>query len=107
MHFSMDFIKSSLFTDIARYVNYVTDIRLPDALICFLIQSIAEELVNSDWMQETISKTRIAHANALYFLLGRLWAVTTNQKPFEYDQILQTFSRNNRLNFLPLRSSPL
>ena len=38
MHFS----KSTHFSDIARYVYYVTEIRLPDALICFLFQPIAD-----------------------------------------------------------------
>ena len=35
MHFSVHFNKSTLFSDIAKYVYYVTDSRLPDALICF------------------------------------------------------------------------
>ena len=34
MHFSTHFGKSTHFSDIARYVYYVTEIRLPDALIC-------------------------------------------------------------------------
>ena len=70
----------------------------------FLFQPIAEELANFDRMHITISETRSAHAQTLYFLLGRLWAITTNQIPFEHDQILQMVSRNNRLNFLRLRS---
>ena len=48
MHFSMHFSKSTLFSDIAMYVYYVTDIRLPDALICFGFQPITEELANFD-----------------------------------------------------------
>ena len=99
MHFPMHFSKSTLFSDISRYVYYVTDIRLPDALICFLFQTIAEELATFDWMHETMSKTRIAH-----FLLGRLSAMTTNPIPFEFDRILQMVSRNTMLNFLWLRS---
>ena len=35
MHFSMHFSKSTLFSDIARYVYYGTDIRPPDAIIRF------------------------------------------------------------------------
>ena len=37
MHFSVHFSKSTLFSDIARYVYYLTYIRLPDTLICFFI----------------------------------------------------------------------
>ena len=48
MHFSMHFSKSTLFSDIARHVYYVTDNRLPDALIVFLFQPIAEELARLD-----------------------------------------------------------
>ena len=35
MHFSIHFSKSTFFVDIARYVYYVTYIRLPDALTSF------------------------------------------------------------------------
>ena len=35
IQFYMHFSKSPLFLDIARYIYYVTDIRLTDALICF------------------------------------------------------------------------
>ena len=44
MHFSMHFSKTTLFSDIARYVYYVTDSRLQDALIHFLFQPITEEI---------------------------------------------------------------
>ena len=44
MHFS----KSTHFSDIAMYDYYVTEIRLPDALICFLFQPIAEEQAQLD-----------------------------------------------------------
>ena len=49
MHFPVHFsIKSTVFLDIARYAYYVTDIRLPDALIRFLFQPIAEEFSQLD-----------------------------------------------------------
>ena len=67
MHFSMHFSKSTLFSAIARYVYYVTDIRLPDALIRFWFQPIAEELAQLVLMHEIISKTRSAHAQVHYF----------------------------------------
>lgn len=75
MNFSMHFSKSTLFSNIARYVFYVTDIRLPDALIHFRLQPIAEELAKLGRMHKIISKPRNAHAQTHHFLLF----VTINQ----------------------------
>ena len=49
--------------------------------------------------QNQIENVKCACASPL-FLFGRLQAFTTNQIHFEHDQILQTVSRNSRLNFL-------
>ena len=35
VHFSMHISKGTLLSDIASYFHYLTDIRLPDAVICF------------------------------------------------------------------------
>ena len=48
MSLCMHLIKTTLISDIARYGYYVKDIRLPDALICFLFQQIAEDLATLD-----------------------------------------------------------
>ena len=100
MRFSMHFSKSILFSDIDKNFSYATDIRLPDAPICFLVQPIAEELATLDLLREIVSKTRSGHAQAPQFLLGRLRAITTYRIPFEHDQILPTVSRYSRLNLL-------
>ena len=76
MHFSMHFSKSTYFSDIARYVYYVTEIRLPDAPICFLFQPIAEEQAQLDRMRQIISKSKCTCANSLV-LVGRFWEIIT------------------------------
>ena len=50
-------------------------------------------------MHEIISKTRSAHANALYFLHGRLRAFTTNQIHLEHDQIYRRFQEIEVVTF--------
>ena len=48
-------------------------------------------------MQEIISNARSAHAQAHYFLLGRLQDITTNRIQFEHDQNLKTVSREKKI----------
>ena len=45
---SMHFSKRTLFSDIAKYVYYVTDISVPNALIRFLFHPVGEELAQLD-----------------------------------------------------------
>ena len=52
-----------------------------------MLQQKAEKLVTLDRMSVIILKMQ--SAQALNFLLGRLWAITPDEIPFEHDQIVQ------------------
>ena len=72
-----------LFPDYATYFYHLSDIRLANTLICFRFPSVAKELSHSGWNHHNQSNTDSVHAQALNFLHGRTWLITTCRKPYE------------------------
>ena len=96
MYFCMHFSKNTHFSDTARYVYYVTEIRLPDVLICFfLFQPIAEEQAQFDRMHQIISKPKCTCANSLMIIFT--WSFLRNYH--NHDQILKRLQEKADLIF--------